>query len=124
MASGHRRVPHLKAGHMAAPTSDSASGQQSSCQHGAVHTWRKTPRQVFLLFKGASERRIREHNDRMQLAFVTAKLTAYAPQKSDKFVKLDALLHKPEGPARPRQTPDQQIEVLRSILAGRRRKAQ
>jgi len=41
MASGHRRVPHPKAGHMAAPTSDSALGQQSSCQHGAVHTWPK-----------------------------------------------------------------------------------
>ena len=41
MASGHREAPHPKAGHMAAPTSDSASGQQSSCQHGAVHTWRK-----------------------------------------------------------------------------------
>jgi hypothetical protein len=41
MASGHRRVPHPKAGHMAAPTSDSASGQQSSCQPGAVHTWRE-----------------------------------------------------------------------------------
>lgn len=41
MASGHRRAPHPKAGHMAAPTSESASGQQNSCQHGAVHTWRK-----------------------------------------------------------------------------------
>jgi len=41
MASGHRRVPHPKAEHMAAPTSDSALGQQSSCQHGAVHTWPK-----------------------------------------------------------------------------------
>ncbi len=36
MASGHRRVPHPKAGHMAAPTSDSATGLQSPCQHGAV----------------------------------------------------------------------------------------
>ncbi len=44
MASGHRRAPHPKAGHMAAPTSNSASGQQSSCQHGAVHTWRKAER--------------------------------------------------------------------------------
>jgi len=41
MASGHCEAPHPKAGHMAAPTSNSASGQQSSCQHRAVHTWRK-----------------------------------------------------------------------------------
>lgn len=38
VASGHRRVPHPKAGHMAAPTSNSASGQHSSCQHRAVNT--------------------------------------------------------------------------------------
>ncbi len=38
MASGHQRVPHQQAGHMAAPTS-SASPSKIPCQQGAVHTW-------------------------------------------------------------------------------------
>ncbi len=74
-----------------------------------------------MLFKGASERRIREFNDRMHQAWVGAQLTAYAPQKSDKFTKLDTLLHKPDAPTRTRQTPEQQLEVMRGILAGRKR---
>jgi hypothetical protein len=33
------REPHLKAGHMAAPT-NAAKCEESPCQPGAVHTWR------------------------------------------------------------------------------------
>ncbi len=41
MASGHRRVPHKQAGHMAAPTSMHYH-PKIPCQQGAVHTWLKT----------------------------------------------------------------------------------
>lgn len=57
----------------------------------------------------------------MQLAWVTAQLTAYAPAKSDKFPNLETLLHKPQQAARAPQTPEQQIEMLRSIMEGRKR---
>ncbi len=58
----------------------------------------------------------------MEQAWVTARLNAYAPTKSDKFVKLEAILDKGVVPTvRPKQTPEQQIAVFKSVMAGRRR---
>lgn len=74
-----------------------------------------------MLFSGATDRRIREHNDRMHHAWIVARLTAYAPKKSNKFVKLDELIQKPPANGKPQQNADQQIEVMRSILAARKR---
>jgi hypothetical protein len=48
--------PHLKAEHMAAPT-NAAKREESSCQHGAVHTWHKPdmpPWSVYVRCRGQS----------------------------------------------------------------------
>lgn len=52
---------------------------------------------------------------------MTAKLTAYAPTKADKFVKLDAILHKPDMPKQSRQTPEQQMAIVQAWMASRRK---
>jgi hypothetical protein len=43
---------------------------------------------------GARRRLVREHDERMELAWTTARLNAYAPEKARQFVKLDSLLHR------------------------------
>lgn len=58
----------------------------------------------------------------MEQAWLTARLNAYAPARSDKFTKLESLLAKPDAPsAKPQQSPEQQIAVLKSVMAARRR---
>lgn len=69
----------------------------------------------------ASQRLIREHNGRAWLAWQTAGLTAYAPAKGRDFIKLEALQATSEPTAKPKQTPEQQIAVLKSVMAARRR---
>lgn len=75
-----------------------------------------------MLFTAATERRVREHNDRIEQAWMTARLNAYAPAKSDKFVKLKDILDdgKAKLPPRP-QTAEQQLAIARSWMASRRR---
>lgn len=41
---------------------------------------------------GALSRLTRERNERIEVGWLTARLTAYAPQKSRDFQKLDKLL--------------------------------
>lgn len=52
---------------------------------------------------------------------MTAQLTAYAPPKSSKFVKLDAILHHPDKPKHSRQTPEQQMAIVRAWMANRKK---
>lgn len=52
---------------------------------------------------------------------MTAQLTAYAPPKSSKFLKLDAILHQPDKPKQPRQTPEQQMAIVQAWMANRRK---
>jgi len=51
------------------------------------------------VFAGDSKRLIYERNLAMEMAWQTARLTAYAPEKGKDFIKLDKLLHreKPKG---------------------------
>lgn len=60
----------------------------------------------------------------MRLAWHTARLTAYAPQKSIGFQKLDTLLiDKPVAAARRRQSGAEQKAIFQSWMAGRRKAA-
>ncbi len=63
------------------------------------------------LRKGAIKRLTREQNERIRVAHLTAKLTAYAPAKASGFVKVDVLLIQDDRP-RPRQTWQQQQALL------------
>lgn len=73
------------------------------------------------MFKGASARRIREHDERAWLAWHTANLTAYAPVKGREFTKLEKLYHQPASSQQNKQTPEQQLAIARSWMASRRR---
>jgi hypothetical protein len=67
---------------------------------------------------------LREQNDRIEQAWMTARLNAYAPPKSDKFIKLKDILITADGLAQAlprRQTPDEQLAIARSWMASRRR---
>jgi len=64
----------------------------------------------------------RERDEYLSLAWHTAYLTAYAPEKSSKFTKLEKLI----GPSQPtgrRMTPEQIEAVTRGWLGSRRKKA-
>jgi len=56
----------------------------------------------------------------MSLAWHTAMLTAYAPQKANKFQKLDTLLYS-DKPTQRRQSPEEQIAIFKGILASKRK---
>ena len=47
-------------------------------------------------------------------------LTAYAPQKANKFQKLETLLHSDKSTQR-RQSPEEQIAIFKGILASKRK---
>jgi len=67
---------------------------------------------------------LREQNDRIEQAWITARLNAYAPAKSDKFVKLKDILVAAAGSAHAsprRQTPEEQLAIAKSWMASRRR---
>lgn len=55
----------------------------------------------------------------MGLAWHTASLNAYAHHSPKKIPKLETLLHSDKPQARRNQTADEQIAVLKSIMAGR-----
>lgn len=55
-----------------------------------------TPRELGLFFEGQRQKAIRELDSDARLGWLTAKLTAYAPEKGSKFVKLDRLFHQEE----------------------------
>jgi hypothetical protein len=57
----------------------------------------------------------------MSLAWHTAHLTAYAPQKASKFQKLKTLLLGEDKPKR-QQTPEQIEAITRSWLASRHKR--
>lgn len=69
-------------------------------------------------FAGARKRQVREHNERMQAAWITARLTAYPPAKPRAFTRLDKLLVS-EGARqqRRRQTWQQQLAISAGWVA-------
>lgn len=66
------------------------------------------------IIAGAKNRQRHAHNDLMQAAWLTAKLTAFAPDKAGKFIKLERVLAEAEAtPTRsPRQTWQQQMAII------------
>ncbi|MBY5689341.1 phage tail assembly chaperone [Rhizobium leguminosarum] len=54
--------------------------------------WRLTLREMQLVMDGAVARLKRERRERISLAWNTAYLTAYAPQKSREFVDIEKLI--------------------------------
>lgn len=79
--------------------------------------WRLTLREINVILDGALSRLKREHNERAWLAWHTAHLTVYAPQKSSQFQKLETLLWR-DKPSERRMTPEQFEAATRSWLAG------
>lgn len=55
--------------------------------------WRLTFREIDNILAGVVMSRRRQHDERAWSAWMTARLTAYAPKKAKDFVKLKALLH-------------------------------
>lgn len=80
--------------------------------------WRKTPRELSLIFAGAGDRLRREQDERMSLAWHVAALMRTDARK---FPKLEKLLSRSarRGP-RPRQTPEQMLAIARlfTVAAG------
>ncbi|ODA67675.1 hypothetical protein A7A08_01710 [Methyloligella halotolerans] len=84
--------------------------------------WKLTPRETQNILDGYVERLADQYNERAWLAWHTAWLTAYAPQKSTQFVKLKSLLHDAEPRSRPMQSMEEQISVAQMwavALSGR-----
>ncbi|MBO9589064.1 hypothetical protein [Devosia sp.] len=55
--------------------------------------WAMTPRELGLFLEAQRRRLIRQFDADARVAWLTAKLTAYAPEKGTRFVKLERLLH-------------------------------
>lgn len=51
-----------------------------------------TLREIYFVIKGATDRHRREHDERMSLAWHTAFLSSYPPQKAKDFPRLEKLL--------------------------------
>lgn len=79
--------------------------------------WRLTLREIGAVLGGATQRLTREHNDRAWLAWHTAFLNAYAPEKSRKFWKLKDLLHGAGQKPKRRQTVEEQIAIAQAWTA-------
>lgn len=79
-----------------------------------------TLREIKMVIDGSAERLKLEHNNRAWLAWHTASLTAYAPQKSRDFTRLSTLLMGAGVPRR--QTADEQIHIARQWTAALQRK--
>ena len=86
--------------------------------------WELTLYEVSLIIEGVSNNWKREHDELLFHAWHTAYLTAYAPQKPSKFVKLEKLIGAANRPRGRRMTPEEIEAVTRSWLAGRKRKPQ
>ena len=74
-----------------------------------------------MLIAGAHHRFVREHNDRMGLAWHAATLNAYAHHDPKKMPKLDTLMHSDSPIKARKQSATEQIAVLKGIFSGRRR---
>jgi len=77
--------------------------------------------EVSLVIAGVTNARKRERDEYLFLAWHTAYLTAYAPEKSSKFIKLEKLLGEPPTPTGRHMTPEQIEAVMRSWLGSRHR---
>jgi hypothetical protein len=75
--------------------------------------------EVSLVITGVTNARKRERDEYLFLAWHTAYLTAYAPEKSSKFIKLEKLLGEPPSPTGRHMTPEQIESVVRGWLGSR-----
>lgn len=64
--------------------------------------WFTSIAEIAIIFEGAQMRARREHDERMHMVWMGAQLTAYAPDKADRFIRLDKILL--DRPQRPRQS--------------------
>ena len=78
--------------------------------------------EVSLIIEGVTNARKRERDEFLFLAWHTAYLTAYAPQKSNGFIKLEKLLGDTPAPTGRQMTPEQIEAVMRSWLGSRHQK--
>lgn len=92
-----------------------------ACGFDPAQFWALTPRLLSLHVAGARDRFIREHNERMSVAWHTASLSAYAYHQPKKLPKLETLLHSDASKAPREQTAAEQIAIFKGILAGRRK---
>jgi len=67
--------------------------------------------------------RKRQRDEYLALAWHTAYLTAYAPQKSSQFTKLKVLLGDTSSPTGKRMSPEAIQAAIRGWLGSRHRKA-
>ncbi|MDW9773086.1 hypothetical protein GOA89_14675 [Sinorhizobium meliloti] len=85
--------------------------------------WALTLREIGAILDGAVSKLKREREAQMSIAWHTAYMTAYAPQKPRQFWKLKELLgdhsNKPTGR---RMTPEEIEAITRGWLASRHRK--
>lgn len=84
--------------------------------------WDLTLREVSLIIDGVTKRRKRQGDEYLALAWHTAYLTAYAPQKSSQFTKLKTLLGGNPSPTGKRMSPEAIEATVRSWLGSRHRK--
>lgn len=68
-----------------------------------------------MIIEGVADRRARERNDRIEQAWLTARLSAYPPEKPAQFVKLDRLLT--DDRAKPRRAPKLDWKAQEALLA-------
>ncbi|WMW56469.1 hypothetical protein RE411_04605 [Agrobacterium pusense] len=78
--------------------------------------------EVSLIIEGVTNARKRERDEFLFLAWHTAYLTAYAPQKSNGFIKLEKLLGDTPAPTGRQMTPEQIEAVMRTWLGSRHQK--
>jgi len=83
--------------------------------------WDLTLYEVSLVIEGVTSARKRERDEYLFLAWHTAYLTAYAPEKSSKFTKLEKLIGDPPVPTGRRMSPEQIEAVTRAWLGSRHR---
>jgi hypothetical protein len=75
--------------------------------------WELSARETLAVLDGVAARRRAAHDERMEQAWITARLMAYAPEKPERFMKLDKLL---ANKAR-RRIPKQDWKSQEAILA-------
>lgn len=78
--------------------------------------------EVSLIIEGVINARRRERDELLFLAWHTAYLTAYAPEKSSAFTKLEKLLGDRAAPTGRQMTPEQIEAVMRCWLGSRHQK--
>lgn len=84
--------------------------------------WDLTLYEVSLIIEGVTNARKRERDEYLFLAWHTAYLTAYAPEKSSKFTKLEKLIGGPPEPTGRRMSSEQIEAVVRGWLGSPNRK--